>query len=271
MFKTLTIRFAVFFIGFAVLLQLISLLVAFYMPELDFPLNSLLIVVIGVCVAVVFSIFISNNIVKSLNAMLTVVEALEHGHKPVAVTLDRQDEIGQFSNALNRIVNRDKAVRQANEDPLTGLANRRFLMQEVERSIEKGVHLSLMFLDLDGFKAINDTYGHDMGDEALKIIGERLSHCVRDNDLVCRLGGDEFVLLFNGLEDVKVLETRAGRVLDLINTVIWIGDIRLKMGASIGISLSPKDGKTAEEVLAAADEAMYAAKKGGKNGYKFYS
>jgi len=128
-----------------------------------------------------------------------------------------------------------------------------------------------MFLDLDGFKPINDTYGHDVGDNILIEVAKRLGSCVREQDVICRLGGDEFVLLFPGLVDREVLIQRADRVLAQINEPYWIGDNRVTMGVSIGISIGPADGKTGEALLTASDEAMYTAKKTGKNQYTFYS
>ena len=144
-------------------------------------------------------------------------------------------------------------------------------MQKMESLFKAEKAMAVLFIDLDGFKPINDTYGHEMGDDALKAISERFGACVRDSDVLARIGGDEFVMMFNGLDDRKVLETRVKRVLELVNEPIWINDTRLKMGASIGLAMAPQDGKDAEELLNAADEAMYAAKQGGKNGYRFYS
>jgi len=169
---------------------------------------------------------------------------------------------------------KDIVRQQANTDALTGLYNRRGLVQAMDDRFKQGgnaAEMSVMFLDLDGFKPINDTYGHDVGDEVLKEVSTRLQTCVRDHDILCRLGGDEFVLMFPSLVDREVLQQRADRVLARVNEPYWVGDSRVTMGVSIGISIGPGDGKTGEELLAAADQAMYSAKKTGKNQFTFYS
>jgi diguanylate cyclase (GGDEF)-like protein len=215
-------------------------------------------------------LLLARNITASLSKLVGLVDAVAAGDQ-VDIELSRRDELGELADAIRAMASRDKAVRQANEDPLTGLANRRYLLQRMEAVLKAGKPISVLFLDLDGFKPINDEHGHEMGDEALKVVAERFGACVRDSDVLSRIGGDEFVMMFNGLDDPKVLENRAKRVLELVNEPIWINDIRLKMGASLGISISPKDGKTPEELLGTADEAMYAAKQGGKNAFRFYS
>lgn len=215
--------------------------------------------------------FKASGIVKIIKQCIASASAVEHGEKGEPIETNRQDELGQLVNAMNRLLDRDKATKQANEDPLTGLANRRFLTQRLEQVCAAGTSAAVIFIDLDGFKPINDEYGHEVGDIALKMVSERLGTCVRETDVLCRLGGDEFVVMFVGMEDREVITQRADKILEMIGQPYWIENNRIRMGASLGIAIHPEDGKTAEEVLNAADESMYAAKQGGKNAYRFYS
>ena len=268
---SLFLRFLVFVVGYGLVIAGITGGLVLTTPALGtvgcLIIGCLSAVVLGAGVAK----WLAMNFLKTVRQLEELIKAIDGGNASVEIEISRKDELGALAVAIGQMSKRDKALRQANEDPLTGLANRRYLMQKMENLFKSGKPMSLCFIDLDGFKPINDTYGHDMGDEALKVVSERFSACVRDNDVLARIGGDEFVMLFNGLDDRKVLETRVKRVLELVNEPIWISDTRLKMGASIGLAVSPQDGKDAESLLNAADEAMYAAKQGGKNGYRFYS
>ena len=226
---------------------------------------------LGCALSYLFAGYVSKDVNDMLKKLLAGIRAAEQGDKSDLIQLSRKDEFNKLSEAINTLLDRDKAVLEANTDALTGLANRRYLMQRLERLVAQGVPLAVMFIDLDGFKPINDEYGHDVGDEALRIVSERMGACIRESDVLCRLGGDEFVILFTGLSDPEVLKGRGDKVLEMVGTPMWIGGNRLRMGASIGISVFPKDGGDAEAILNAADEAMYAAKQGGKNAYRFYS
>lgn len=213
-----------------------------------------------------------------LKVITRVVDEAEQGNKPEPLSEMGMKELSDLAASLNVLIQgptaKDKVRQEANTDALTGLLNRRGFVQAMDDKFSKGgsaAEMSVMFLDLDGFKPINDTYGHDVGDDVLKEVAQRLQHCTREQDVLCRLGGDEFVLLFPGLKDRKVLEERADRVLAKVNEPYWVEDTRVTMGVSIGISIGPDDGKTGEELLGAADEAMYAAKKTGKNQFTFYS
>lgn len=222
-------------------------------------------------VAFIMAKILSKNTIAPIHQLISVTRAIENGQKPEVVTFDRNDELAELAEGINKLTDRDKAIRDANEDPLTGLANRRYLMQRLEGAFEHKQDIALIFMDLDGFKPINDDFGHDVGDEALRTIADRLNACVRENDVLCRLGGDEFVIMFSGLTDRKALTERADKVLELIGMPMWISGNRIRMGASLGIACAPEDAKDAEALINAADESMYAAKQGGKNGYRFYS
>jgi diguanylate cyclase (GGDEF)-like protein len=272
-FKTLFTRFLAMFVALIITIQALNYIALLGMP---FSLiNSWIIFILIGAVAGAGSLFFSrlmaDNLKKSLVQLMEGVRSVESGQKDDPIDLGREDEFADLAEALNNLIDRDKAIRHANEDALTGLANRRYLMQRLEKLLAQDRELTVMFIDLDGFKPINDTYGHDAGDEALRMVAERLLACTREHDVVCRLGGDEFVLVFNGLVDEDVLKERGDKVLEMLGTPMWIDGNRIRMGGSIGIAVAPKDGKDAETILNASDEAMYAAKQGGKNAYRFYS
>ncbi|MCP5405411.1 MAG: GGDEF domain-containing protein [Pseudomonadaceae bacterium] len=203
--------------------------------------------------------------------MLAVVTKIERNETPQPVQTTRTDDMGELAAAINRLTNRDKAVEQANTDALTGLANRRGLNQKLAYAFKRNQPLALFYIDLDKFKPINDTYGHEMGDAVLKRVAELFLANVRENDVVARIGGDEFVLLMFDLTDRKLLEDRAEKILTAISEPMWVNDVRVKIGGSIGITVAPTDGESPEALMAAADETMYAVKKAGRNNWKFYS
>jgi len=161
----------------------------------------------------------------------------------------------------------------AHHDPLTGLANRLLLRERMEAalsSIKRGGNAALLYLDLDHFKAINDTLGHSVGDELLKVIAGRLKGCIREGDTVARLGGDEFVILLAEVEAVSEAEAVARRVREAVTAPIDIEQQRIVADASIGISIAPSDASTSEELLKNSDMALYGAKEDGRGTYRFF-
>jgi diguanylate cyclase (GGDEF)-like protein len=163
----------------------------------------------------------------------------------------------------------------ATHDTLTGLPNRALFTESLTRALARaerhGWPLALFFMDLDRFKNINDTLGHQLGDEALKEAARRISSCIRDSDISARLGGDEFVLLVEEFEGPTVLIEIAERILAAIYQPLSIGGHELNLSASIGICTFPIDAKDAGTLLSNADIAMYQAKEQGRNRYRFYS
>jgi diguanylate cyclase (GGDEF)-like protein len=162
-----------------------------------------------------------------------------------------------------------RARHLAEHDSLTALPNRRWFREQLDLAL--GVPqavLAVLFLDLDGFKPINDVHGHAAGDELLRIVAARLSLAVRSEDRICRIGGDEFACMLVGHLNRAQLGLLARKLIDAVSAPMRLAALQLNVRPSIGIALSPDDGSEAEELLARADHAMYRAKREGA-GYAF--
>jgi len=160
----------------------------------------------------------------------------------------------------------------AYHDPLTGLSNRKFFAEQLYESLhwaqKNNLLLGLLFIDLDGFKQVNDTLGHDMGDRLLVIVAQRLSNCLRGSDTVSRLGGDEFTVILRAIPNVQVAARVAAKILASITEPIVLAGYTTKISASIGISIYPINSQDSETLIKQADAAMYRAKHLGKNRYE---
>ncbi|HET7547679.1 MAG TPA: EAL domain-containing protein [Usitatibacter sp.] len=165
--------------------------------------------------------------------------------------------------------------RRALHDPLTGLANRAMFLESLERAMHKArrrsAQFSLLFVDLDRFKEVNDTMGHAAGDALLKAVTERLVMAVRQSDLVARLGGDEFVILIEEHEGPEEVMIVAQKVLSMVARPVPVDWREAAVSASIGIASFPEDGEDIEALMRNADTAMYQAKERGRNNFQFYS
>jgi diguanylate cyclase (GGDEF)-like protein len=166
-----------------------------------------------------------------------------------------------------------RAQSLARHDPLTGLANRRHFLEELERRIalvgSEEHAFALMFVDLDRFKPINDVHGHAIGDQLLQVIGTRLMGCLRDDSFAARLGGDEFAVLLEGPGGREGVAAAARRILHELSAPILVNGLKLTVGASIGVSLCPEDGRDAAELLQRGDAAMLRAKED-RGAFKFF-
>ncbi|MDC7675685.1 putative bifunctional diguanylate cyclase/phosphodiesterase [Asticcacaulis machinosus] len=166
-----------------------------------------------------------------------------------------------------------RIAQLAHYDPLTGLANRALFATDLEKSLSRaqrsGRSFALMCLDLDRFKAVNDSYGHLMGDQLLIQVAERLRACVRKGDLIARMGGDEFAVIqdITRPDDAQHL---AGRIVEAMKAPFKVGDMRFQIGISIGIVIAPQDGLDPHNLLSRADLAMYRVKAEGRNGWCFF-
>ncbi len=172
---------------------------------------------------------------------------------------------------LALIENQQRLEEMANFDPLTHLPNRRLLADRMQialaRSYRNGQFLAVCMLDLDGFKPVNDNFGHKVGDLLLIEVAQRLQNNVRGEDTVARLGGDEFVILLGGLSGIKELDETMHRLLFILASPYPIANHTISVSASIGVTLHPSDNGNADTLLRHADHAMYLAKTAGKNRY----
>jgi len=172
--------------------------------------------------------------------------------------------------------NMDEIIKhQAHHDSLTDLPNRQlfmdFLTLELAQALRVGKKLALMFLDLNGFKQINDTMGHSCGDRLLQEVAHRLRACIRKSDTVARLGGDEFTVLMPDLSQTDDVGIVLGKILGVFETPFMLDDVAVNTTTSIGVCMFPDDGESCEELMKKADIAMYDAKGSGRNSYQFYN
>lgn len=164
---------------------------------------------------------------------------------------------------------------QAHHDTLTDLPNRHLFMDfislELAQARRNGTKLALLFLDLDGFKLINDTLGHSCGDRLLQEVAQRLRACIRESDTVARLGGDEFIVMMPDLSQTDDVGIVLKKILGLFETPFMLDDVAVDSTTSIGVCMFPDDGDSGEELMKKADIAMYDAKATGRNSYQFYN
>lgn len=160
-------------------------------------------------------------------------------------------------------------------DNLTGIPSRSYYQERIRTIIQtanyRNEQFAFLFLDLDGFKDINDSFGHNLGDQLLKVVAKRLQEVIRAEDFAARLGGDEFCIILNNIKDIESVADVAKRSLQIINTPLLLNNHQIKPRVSIGIAIFPRDGDDEVALLKAADTAMYAAKDAGKQCYVFYS
>ena len=245
--------------------------------------------------ATMFSIMIviEHQVIRPINRVRILAREIGSGNLSVRVNRSNaSEEIGELTTAFEDMAGSLQRSNQqihflAYHDALTGLPNRTMFKNFLDRSIEDASRhdqmLAMLFLDLDDFKQINDTMGHQVGDVLLQEIAERLSRILRKNDFIvqdhassepnqalARLGGDEFIVLLPDIQDKFAPGIVAERLIDLVTKPITIAEHDCHVSASIGITVYPTDGSTADELIKHADIAMYHAKDRGKNAYEYF-
>ncbi len=198
--------------------------------------------------------------------------------RSVNLIRDERGRLSHIVSVFNDITDshtKDEQLRHlAFHDPLTGLGNRALLQDRLEMGIaqarRQGSRLAVLYLDLDQFKAVNDSLGHPVGDRLLQQVSERLKRCLRASDTLARIGGDEFVVLMNDVADGHDCSLLASKLTDAIARPLDLDASRIHVRTSIGIALFPDDGEDAKGLMKCADMAMYAAKAAGRNTCRFF-
>lgn len=183
--------------------------------------------------------------------------------------------VSLFNDITKRKRVEDKIYHQANFDGLTGLANRNLFSDRLKHSLShaqrQSSQLALMFIDLDGFKQINDNFGHSQGDLLLQSVSQRLTDSMRSSDMIARLGGDEFAIIVTKKKDIEAIGVIANKIIREISKPFNLKNKEGYVTASIGIVIFPDDGNDVEELLTKADSAMYKAKANGRNNFQFFT
>lgn len=183
--------------------------------------------------------------------------------------------VGVHTDVTQQVLSHAEMVYQAQYDTLTALPNRALLMDRLSQMLRSAKRrngtVAVLFMDLDDFKKVNDSLGHEVGDELLIEVARRLKAVVREVDTVGRLGGDEFLVLISDFAHIEDVEQVARKIIDTIRRPVLVGDYELVVGVSIGIAFYPEDGDSDSEVLRHADSAMYNSKKVGRNTWSYFT
>lgn len=183
------------------------------------------------------------------------------------------ETVGTVQDVTDQKLAEVELAHMARHDALTGVPNRTLFLDRLETGLKAAIRekrqIAVLFIDLDGFKAVNDAAGHQVGDQVLIDLAKRLHDCIRDMDTVGRMGGDEFAIILGGDATKEHVILVTEKILASVSKPIDVNGEFRRLGASIGISLFPTNGKTSETLLAEADRAMYAVKRSGKNGFQF--
>ena len=189
----------------------------------------------------------------------------------------KRDELGRLGMAINEMLdalaeNQSRLMHDASHDHLTGLPNRRLFMDRLEQTVNhserRDTRLGIMAIDLDGFKEVNDNFGHTVGDQLLREVSRRLLHSVRRSDTVGRLGGDEFLVMLYHVEDIDSTIAIVQKISHYLAQPYHIGNRDIQISASIGVAIYPDHATHVDELLKRADKLMYRAKHAGKNTFR---
>ncbi len=265
--------------------------------------SAVLVMVVFLVAGIVLAVLVSRSLVRPIRQLADLATRVGTGDYDHEVAVGRNDELGDLATSF-RDMSRNLAARTAEashlayHDSLTDLPNRAqlrgFLESAMVRARLHGTLTALLFIDLDDFKHVNDSFGHDGGDRLLVRLSERLRHCLRTADkvvrgdeeasagdaedkparhggeLIARLGGDEFTVVLENVHAPANAAAVARRILAALEKPFTLDGREATIGASIGITLYPHEGETVNDLLREADQAMYQAKQRGKNQYRFY-
>ena len=183
--------------------------------------------------------------------------------------------VWSFRDITERRQAETRLAYMANYDSVTGLPNRHLLRERLDRAIKHEArshrHLAVMFLDLDNFKSINDTLGHDVGDRVLQVVANRLLACLRESDTVARIGGDEFTVLVEDMTTMESIAALAQQIIDSLSLPFPLDGREMFCTVSVGIAIYPDDSESLDGLMKSADSAMYRAKEQGRNTYRFFT
>lgn len=243
--------------------------------------NIVRIVLIFSLLALLLAWLVSRAVTRPLADILAGVRDFSGGRPPAPLPLQRRDEIGQLAQGVQDMqlqINRQLEALERNHqamaylaqhDALTGLPNRVTFFDRLQMALaqakRQGRKLAVLFVDLDRFKEVNDQYGHQVGDQLLQAVARRLQSGVRESDTAARLAGDEFVVLLSPLHGREEAVAVAEKLLQRFQAPLELEDLSLPIRVSIGISLFPEHGSTAQALVEAADVAMYQSKNAGRN------
>ncbi|MES9854350.1 MAG: EAL domain-containing protein [Candidatus Thiodiazotropha sp. L084R] len=243
--------------------------------------SILIMAFMGLLMLVLAYQFIKRNLLQPIaeTAQALKLEAsgsLEASTQPSSNLRETKDLVEAFSEMRRQVHSRQSHLdHMVHHDALTELPNRVLFRDRLAHALEIALRgdflVGLMFLDLDRFKQVNDSLGHLVGDELLKVIAERLTALMRSSDTVARLSGDEFAILIEGINSREDMEPLADKILKAIKAPITIAKNELRVSASIGIAIAPHDDVSVEHLLRDADTAMYEAKREGRSAYRFFS
>ncbi|MFA6016207.1 MAG: EAL domain-containing protein [Gallionellaceae bacterium] len=247
----------------------------------------LLLILVAASTLVLMRFVIKHNIQRPLTALMAQIRKIENRDYSISDMVNTGDELQKISQNVNQLASavqeRENLLQQSkNEqeylskhDALTDLPNRRYFAQRLGQALEAArrnrSQLAILFLDLDQFKVINDTLGHDVGDELLIQVAQRLLPHNSTTHALARIGGDEFNILIEGVRDITVLRNEVEQYLALFQSPFICSGLELSISASIGVALYPKDGEDSVTLIKHADLAMYKSKDKGRNNYSFYS
>lgn len=221
----------------------------------------------GLLLAILIAALLARGISRPVQALANASRRITSGDYATVVPVQTDDEFGDLARAFNAMQGaiserEDKLLHQAEHDALTGLPNRRVALLSLDKAIQHGQPFAVLALDLNRFKEINDSLGHNVGDRVLKVVARRLDGSTKERDMAARLGADEFMLLLNSVDTAQAIAV-ARRLRERLQQAVELDDLNLNVEASIGIAVFPDQGDDAETLMRRADIAMYDAKQNG--------